>query len=165
MKTITKLSYAFFLCASLSLVSCSDDDGGSTGGNSSGEYVKAKVDGENFSSSNTIDVVSATQPMESVLMIQGSNDSGAFIQISLMNFDGEGTYDVSSQLNGYAQYGTVNPVATFNSAMGNGATGEVIITEATETHVKGTFEFTGRRTQEGTPETVEVTNGEFKANF
>ena len=161
MKTITKLSYAFFLCASLSLVSCSDDDGGSTGG--SAEYVKAKIDGDNFSSSGMF--VSATNPMEGVLMIQGSDDSGAFIQISLMNFDGEGTYDVSNQLNGYAQYGTVNPVATFNSAMGNGATGEVVITESTETHVKGTFEFTGRRTQDGTPETVEVTNGEFKAQY
>ena len=162
MKTITKLS-AFFLFASLALVSCSDDDGGSTG--NSAEYVKAKIDGANFSSSGTFDAVAATNPMEGVLMIQGSNDRGAFIQISLMNFDGEGTYDVSSQLNGYAQYGTVNPMATFNSAMGNGATGEVVITESTDTHVKGTFEFTGRRTQDGTPETVEVTNGEFKAKY
>lgn len=163
MKTITKLS-AFFLIASLSLVSCSDDDGGSNGGNSS-EYVKAKIDGDNFSSSGTFDAVSATNPMEGILMIQGSDDSGAFIQISLMNFDGEGTYDVSTQLNGYAQYGTVNLVATFNSAMGNGATGEVTITESTDTYVKGTFEFIGRRTQEGTPATVEVTNGEFKAKY
>jgi hypothetical protein len=167
MKTITKLSYAFFMCASLAMVSCSgDDDGGSTnGGNTSGEYVKAKIDGSSWSSSSTIDVVSASNPTESVLMVQGSNNSGEVIQISLMSYDGEGTYDVSSQISGYAQYGTISPIAFYNSAVGGGATGEVTITEVTDTFVKGTFEFTGRNTEEGSTETVNVTNGEFKANF
>ena len=163
MKTITKISYAFFMFASLALVSCGgDDDNGTTG---SGEFVKAKVDGSNWSSSSSIDVVSASNPMANVLTVQGSNNSGEVIQLSLMNYNGEGTYDVSSQINGYAQYGTVNPIAFYNSAMGGAAGGEVTITEVTETYVKGTFEFTGKRTEEGNNETVEVTNGEFKAEF
>lgn len=172
MKTITKLSYALFLSLSFALFSCSgDDDNGSTNNNNnnnnnnSSEYVKAKVDGQNFSSSTTIDAVAASNPTANVLTVQGSDNSGKYIHIMLMSYNGEGTYDVSNQLNGNITYGTISPIASYSSAAGGGATGEVVITSVSATKVEGTFTFTGRKMEEGSTETVTVTQGEFKANI
>lgn len=163
MKTITKLSYAFFICASLALSSCSDDDSSSNGGTPSGEFVKAKVNGQNFSSSTTFDAVGASHPQASTVVIQGSNDQGHAIQLMIMNYDGPGTYDVSDMTGGQALYTQASPFTSYSSAAGGVAEGEVTITEMTDTQVEGEFSFVGKETDgDGT---VEVTQGQFRANF
>lgn len=169
MKTITKLSYTLILALSICLTSCSgDDDNGSTNNNNnnpSGEFVKAKVGGQNFSSSTTFDAVAASNPNASTLVIQGSDDSGKAIQLMIMNLNGTGTYNVTNMQNGQALYTTVNPFASYSSAAGNGASGEIKITLIDDTKVEGTFSFTGRKVEEGSTETVTVTDGEFRANI
>lgn len=171
MKTITKLSYALFLSLSFALFSCSgDDDNGNTNNNNnnnnnSGEYVKAKVDGQSFSSSTSFDAVAASNPNATTLVVQGSDNSGKAIQLMIMNLNGEGTYNVSNMQNGQALYTIANPFASYSSAAGDGASGEIEITHLDADKVEGTFSFTGRKVQEGSTETVTVTQGEFRANF
>lgn len=169
MKTITQLSYAFFLFASLALASCSgDDDNGNPnnngGGNASGEYVKAKVDGADFASTNAADVVQAIKPMPTTLSVQGSNNTGEFIQIMINNYNGAGTYTLNEMQSGYIQYGALNPQGTYSSIMGDGASGEVTVTSDNGSTVEGTFHFVGKLVGEGDG-TKNVTEGKFKANF
>lgn len=167
MKTFTRLSYVLFLSISLCFVSCSgDDDNGSAGGGS-GEYVKAKVDGKNFSSSTSYDLVAASRPTSNAMAIQGSNNEGHAIQITLFAFDGEGTYNVGDQLIGQALYtkASTTSLISYSSAAGGGANGEVTITYIDDEKVEGTFSFKGRKAEEGATEMVEVTNGKFRAKF
>lgn len=166
MKNITKISTLFLaLFISVSLSSCSDDDGGGGSGTPSGEFVKAKVNGEDFASSTSYDLVAASNPTSSALVVQGSNSSGEAIQLMLMNFDGVGTYDVSNMLNGQAMYTIANPFTSYSSAAEGGASGEIEITLIDDEKVEGTFSFTGRKAEEGATETVTVTEGQFRANF
>lgn len=162
MKTITKISYAFFLGLAVSLISCSDDDSSPS---TSGEYVKAKVDGQNFRSSTSFDATAASHPNATTLMVQGSDNNGKVIQIMIMNFNGEGIYNVTNMTNGFAQYGAATTQMFYSSAAGGGASGEVEITLADDEKVEGTFHFDGRLVQEGSTDMVEVTDGSFRANF
>ncbi|MCW4469517.1 DUF6252 family protein [Flavobacterium sp. MFBS3-15] len=164
MKTITKIQFVLFMGLTLSLTSCSDDDS-SGGGTPSGEYVKAKVDGQNFRSSTSFDATAASHPNASTLMVQGSDNNGKVIQLMIMNFNGEGTYNVTDMTNGFAQYGMATTQTFYSSAAGGGAMGEVEITLVDDEKVEGTFHFDGRRVQEGSTEMVEVTDGSFRANF
>jgi hypothetical protein len=167
MKSITKLTLmATLLFGSLSFVACSDDDGDSNGGGGtpSGEYVSAKVNGNAFSSSTLFDAVGANHPNASTLVVQGSDNSGKAIQIMLMNFDGEGSYNVSNMQNGQALYTQASPFVSYSSAAGNGATGTVEITLVDDAKVEGTFSFTGKNPNDNT-QSVTVTEGSFRANF
>lgn len=167
MKTITKLSFAFLLFASLGFVACSDDDNddGGGGGTPTGEFVSAKVNGQDFASSTLFDAVAASNPNSTTLMVQGSDNSGKAIQIMILSFDGTGTYNLSNQVNGQMLYTIASPFASYSSAAGGNASGEVNITMVDDTKVEGTFSFTGRKVEEGSTETVTVTEGSFRANF
>lgn len=168
MKTLKLLTAAMLVSLSFFATSCSDDDGGSNGGgNPSGEYVSAKVNGQAFSSSTMFDAVAASNPNATTLMVQGSDNGGNAIQIMIMNFDGEGTYNLSNITNGQMIYTKLQNMTaiSYSSAAEGGASGTAEITLADDTKVEGNFSFTGRRVQEGSTETVNVTEGSFRANF
>ncbi len=168
MKTITKLSLIALLAfGSFNLASCSDDDNNSNngGGNTpEGEFVSAKVNGQDFSSSTLFDAVAASHPNATTLMVQGSDNSGKAIQIMVLGLNGTGTYNLSNMQNGQMLYTVASPFASYSSAAGSGAQGTLEITHIDDTKVEGTFSFTGKNPND-TSQSVTVTDGSFRANF
>ena len=168
MKTLRLLTAAMLGSLSFLAASCGDDDGNSNGGGTpTGEYVAAKVNGQDFASSTLFDAVAASNPNPTTLMVQGSDNGGNAIQIMILSFDGEGTYNLSNMTNGQMIYTKMQNMSaiSYSSAAEGGASGTAQITLADDTKVEGTFSFTGRRVQEGSTETVNVTEGSFRANF
>ncbi|MGV3461220.1 MAG: DUF6252 family protein [Flavobacterium sp.] len=168
MKTLGLLRAALLVSLSFFAASCGDDDSGSTNNtNPGGEYVSAKVNGEAFGSSTLFDAVAASNPNATTLVVQGSDNGGNAIQIMLLNFDGEGTYNLSNMINGQLLYTKLQGTTaiSYSSAAEGSANGTAEITLVDDTKVEGNFSFTGRRVQEGSTETVNVTEGSFRANF
>ncbi|MBW7870072.1 MAG: hypothetical protein H3C39_03310 [Flavobacteriia bacterium] len=173
MKTKNLLMIAALLFSSAVFTfSCkSDDDGGGGGGAGSGE-ITAKVDGTTVT---TIELTTAASNANGNLMILG-NDGGqnpnkAFT-MTIVGFDGPGTYPVGGGANifnvcTYTQTDASNPsnpVATVWSApYDDNQVGEIKVSEVTSTYVKGTFSFKGKDQEGGTIKNV--TEGSFNVKF
>lgn len=168
MKTLRLLTAALLASLSFVTASCGDDDSGSNNNNTnpSGEYVSAKVNGQAFSSSTLFDAVGAQNPA-GTLVVQGSDNGGNAIQMMIMNFTGVGTYNLSNMTNGQLLYTKIQGTTptSYSSAAEGGASGTAEITLIDDNKVEGKFSFTGRKVQEGSTETVTVTEGSFRANF
>ncbi len=153
-----------FIAAALFLTACSDDNDGGGGGTPSGFHLKAKVDGDNYSNSSMFEPMAMIQG--GTLIIQSSDNSGNSIQINVANFDGVGTYENGNNnvMNGYINYlemgATIGQYTTYTSVRGDGV---VEITEVSETEVKGTFSATAFENVENSTNSVEITNGTFRA--
>lgn len=148
--------------AVFAFVSCNKDDDSDPAPVTpmpSGEYyVKAKVNGSDYSNSAYFDPSSTTN--SNVLNIQSSNDGGASIQIQIQNFHGADTYNVGGDLTrGYVNYMTVFPFKSYTSVRG---TGTVVIEEATDAYVKGTFTAVAPENEESPSSEVTITEGTFK---
>ena len=165
MKKITKLIALLVLPAAM-LTSCGDDDSGSTNNNnnSTGEFLTAKVDGQTFEAASEFDAIAASSS-SGALIVQGSNSQGRAIQITLMSYDGPGTYNMSNIIQGQLLYTIASPFTSYSSAAGDGANGTLEITLDDGDKIEGNFSFTGRKAEENATETVSVTDGSFRANF
>ena len=145
-----------FVCTTI-LLSCSTNDvvDELLGGEGS---LTAKVSGSNFESlKSTVSAIDTN----GILAIQGSNATGEYIRINLMNYKGVGTYktgDAISNVNSIA-YGTLTPLASWMSTFDIG-NGTIEITEDTDSNIKGTFSFLGYN---GKTDSKEVTEGKFNA--
>lgn len=163
MKTLKTFGALCILTATF-LFSCSSDD--SDGISSGGFSLKAKVDGANYSNSSFFDPMAVIA--NNTLMIQSSDNNGNAIQIQVTNYEGIGSYTSGNNnlLAGYINYlkagATVGQFRTFTSVRGDG---NVEITEVTDTYVKGTFSATAPENIENPTETVEITQGTFKAKI
>ena len=163
MKTLKTLG-AMCLLATI-LFSCSSDDGGG-GSNSGGFSLTAKVNGANYSNSNYFDPMAVIT--NNILVIQSSDNGGNSIQIQVMNYNGVGSYTSGNNnlMAGYINYlkagATVGQFKTFTSVRGDGL---VEITEVTDTYVKGTFSATAPENVSNSTESVEITEGRFKAKI
>ncbi|MEN0081436.1 hypothetical protein [Flavobacterium lindanitolerans] len=163
MKTLKTLG-AMCLLATI-LFSCSSDDSGG-GSNSGGFSLTAKVNGANYSNSNYFDPMAVIT--NNILVIQSSDNGGNSIQIQVMNYNGTGSYTSGNNnlMAGYINYlkagATVGQFKTFTSVRGDGL---VEITEVTDTYVKGTFSATAPENVSNSTESVEITEGTFKAKI
>lgn len=152
-----------FIAAALFLTACSDDDNGG-GGTPAGFHLKAKVGGANYSNSDLFEPMAVLT--NNVLMIQSSDNNGDAIQIQITNFDGVGTYESGNNnlLNGYINYmdmgATIGQFTSYTSVRGDGI---VEITEITDTEVKGTFSATVFENVDGSTNSIEITDGTFRA--
>lgn len=161
MKTLKRISILLF--ATILWVSCSSDDDNPDAG-SDGEFLTAKVDGADFSSfEDSIGASIGTGGAGDVLAVQGSNTSGDYIRINIVGYNGVGTYVTGDNISNTssAGYGTVQPIAAWNSTFDIGS-GTIEITEDTSTYVKGTFSFSGLNAADSS--TKSITQGEFRAN-
>lgn len=163
MKTL-KTFGTMCILATVFLFSCSSDDSEDSG---SGSFsLKAKVDGANYSNSSLFNPMAVI--VSNTLMIQSSDNDGNSIQIQVPNFDGEGTYTSGNNdlMAGYINYleagASIGQFRTFTSVRGDGT---VEITEVTDTYVKGTFSATAPENIENPTESVEITQGTFKAEI
>jgi|SRR5690606_34307361 len=164
MRTLKSISKVLLVAFSLAIaVSCdNDDDNGGGGGGGNGVYLRAKVNGQNWSNSSLVEP-SATLNM-GILNILASNNSGDAFNIQIPNFTGEGTYNNGNNdlMAGYINYMDMGSVGQFTSYTSVRGEGQVIVTEVTETHIKGTFTATAPENIENPVQSVTITNGEFR---
>jgi hypothetical protein len=94
MKTIKKTIYVTFLCLSVILASCSssDDDNSGDGGTDGSEFLTAKVDGSDWAASTDLETLIGAQKSKGNLIIQGSTNTGSFINFTINGYEGIGTY-------------------------------------------------------------------------
>ncbi len=180
MKTFRKTIYLSLVCLAMVFVSCSsdndnDDDNGNNGNNNGDtEHYTATVAGASFeASTDPASLIGGTLTTNNGMTIasaQGSTNNGAFINFSIINYSGPGTYTTGDDLtnSNMIMYGTASPVAAWSS---NGVTflvgglqpGEIIITSDSDGVLEGTFSFEGYNADDQSSKMV--TSGSFKVNI
>ena len=154
MNTLKVLSRYAFIFMALLVTACDKDDDSTGGGDdpaaSGDEFVTAKVDGADFAAAQDPAVIVGAVIDSGVLNVQGGTNSGDTIRITIVGYDGPGTYvsgDNASNPN-LMGYFTISPVAGW---LNNGVTslvdgigsGTVEVTSDADGVVEGTFSFTG----------------------
>ena len=138
----------FFGCDSTS--GDPDDDGTLALGN-----VTARIDGERFESSFAIATLNS-QIQD--LTVSAGSSTGWGLAVSLLEFENEGSYTLTTTLplTGLAVVTEPNDTQGYTSTQGG--SGTVVVTELTDEHVQGAFSFTATN---GSGKTIEVTEGRF----
>jgi len=177
MKTFRKTIYLSIVCLAMVFVSCSSDDDnnddGGGGNNGGGEYFTAKVNGADFAASTDfatlIGGVKSTANGINILTGQGSTNSGNFINFSIFEYNGPGTYatgDSIQSVNGinYGELVNQTTVNMWSSNLGSAAAGvnpgSITITVDADGIIEGTFSFDGYNGADMS--TKNITNGSFK---
>lgn len=175
MKTIKQFGIVLTLALTVLLSSCSsDDNGGGGGGNAPQGTLKAKVGGSNFTSMQMATTAQkvAVGGGTYTITIQGSDSNGKAIILILNGVNGQpGTFEISqtAAISAVASYSEMNMSNPMNSPVwaapydGSGVAGSITISEITDTNIKGSFNFTGKK-QNGT-DTKNVTNGAFNVGL
>ena len=176
MKTLRKTIYLSFVCLAMVFASCSsdddnNDDGG--GGGGAGEHFTAKVNGSDFAASTDfatlIGGVKSTTSGVTTLTGQGSTNTGDFINFSIYEYNGPGTYatgDSITSFNGinYGELVNQTTVNMWSSNLGSAAAGvnpgSITITVDSDGNIEGTFSFEGYNATDMS--TKNITNGSFK---
>jgi hypothetical protein len=166
-KSITK--FALLLISSFLFLNCSSDDDNDDSFNSSDGFIIANVEGSSFEalSDNSSDLVVASkieQRDQTVLLIQGVNNRIKSIVLSVVEYEGSGTYSFSidGPPNGtIAQY--TNEERAWSTANENGGSGTILVTTDNDDEISGSFEFVG--IEVGNESTRTVTNGSFRVKF
>ena len=158
----SRIAFVFLLFFSFLSISCSSDD--TSEDEQDGEYLSATIDGENYSSSLSINMTE----MIGITTIIGVSDSSKGIMLQLAETS-TGTYQIgganSSDLTlaSYSEY-SGNAVAAWEAPIDHSVLdGEIVVTNSTENNLKGTFNFTATNSEDNS--TVEVSNGKFNINF
>jgi hypothetical protein len=170
MKTIKKISVLFIALAISGFVSsCGSDDGGGGGGSSVSEGVmKAKVDG-NWVTTESMTGAATLVESAGALTLQGNTggtSSKAFMFV-INGFEGQDTYVIGGENSIYVNASYTEITVDMNNPMntqsvswqapysGGGEVGKIVFSEVTDTHVKGTFEFTAKKnTGDGSLKTI-----------
>lgn len=169
MRTLKQFMLFVLVITSVSFISCSnDDDGGdpNTGGGAASGTISAKIDGSSFTSLEMTSIATkATAGGQTTLTIQGNTQSQAF-NLIINGYDGVGTYVLSDdnvfRIASYIEPNVSNPAnsQTWSAPFqDSGVVGEIKISEETDSNIKGTFNFTGKNTNDDT--TKNITDGAF----
>jgi len=172
MKTITQLAKLSLLSISLFVASCSGDDSNPVTSNlpSSGSYITAKVDGNDFSSIIFgVTSASATR-METgagtMITVLGADQSANSIVINLMGITATGTYTIDPNVDSVIAYTPVSGGVSYGTGECSGSTGTLTITAIDNSKIEGTFTFRGKDANTcPTSATKTVTEGSFRGVF
>ncbi len=163
MRSTAKFFLAFIL--GLLLISCSSDDDGGVSNAVDGKLT-ATVAGKSYTSfpEATLAEVNTSAGFEVITISGGSVDSEN-IQITIIGFEGVGSYNLNAMSSGTYSFLTnksdFNSVQIYSTAGGVTTSGEIKISEYKEgERVKGTFKFTGYLLSD-TSKKVEFSDGEF----
>lgn len=176
MKNLKKTIALLFAIGAMTFMGCSSDDDGNTnngGANGSGEYVRVKIDGVDWSASTSFDTTGGTLSTTgsvTVLVVQGSDEGGNAINFTIANYDGPGTYTTGDSVTNtnLIQYLSISPVAGWasnvaTSVVGGLTPGSITVTSDDNGVVIGTFSFDGYNANDMS--TKVFTEGEFRANL
>ena len=161
----SRLLLLFVLSLGISLSSCKKDDDDDSGDNNNNPTtgqgsMTLKYDGTSWSASLAVVATSSN----GVWTVTGSDSGAKQCGLSVNNVTGPGTYTVGGNLtnpNMGRWTASTDPSDTYTTMLGQGS-GTVTITELTDTHTKGTFEFTAKNTAQ---ETITITSGTFSADI
>ncbi|MNK09129.1 hypothetical protein D3C87_270790 [compost metagenome] len=92
-----------------------------------------------------------TTPMGNMMTISGDNDDPKILNISIINYNGNGTYALSGTTGNATYQEGYSIDAIFNSTSGS-----VVITSSSSTNIRGTFSFTA--TKNGVTKTISEGN-------
>jgi len=172
MKTVKTIAQTFFIAASLLLLnSCNKDDDNPTPfpvvpANTS--FITAKVNGANFTTllfgTSTASCSRSGTGTSAMITILGGDMSANSITIFLDGNVGVGTQTVNITTNSLLNYSPGSGDQAFSTGSCVGATGTINITASDETHIEGTFSFTGKETDDCSLSKT-VTQGTFKGVF
>ena len=160
-----RLMLLFLLSVGVVLTSCKKDDedddnpGGNTPAPTQGTMT-CKVDGADWSASLAVVATNSG----GVFTVTGSDGSAKQCQVTLMNVNGPGTYQIGGSMtnpNAGRWTASTDPADTYSSMLGQGS-GTVEITVLTATKTEGTFSFTAKNTAQTT---VSITEGSFSADI
>ncbi|MGJ8592255.1 MAG: DUF6252 family protein [Aquaticitalea sp.] len=167
MKNFKQIMLLVMTISVMSITSCSKDDDGDGGGGSTAEgTITATVDGQSFT---TLEITSAanlaTGGGQTTLTIQG-NTASQFVNLIIFGYEGVGSYELSDN-NVFisASYVVPNTSDPLNTQIWNapyqdsGVVGDINISTDADGRVIGTFNFTGKNTEDGSLKTV--TDGSF----
>jgi len=157
--------------SAVTFTSCSnDDDSGDdpgAGGAASG-VLTAKVDGANYQSMEISSSATVANGGQNLIII-ASNSSGKAFSISIFGYSGPGTYPLGGGINitntaSYTETDVSNPqnpsTEIWQAPYDSNAVGEIVITEETDSKVKGTFNFTCKNVG-GDQSVKTITDGSF----
>lgn len=168
MKKYKRTKSIVFLTVMLVISSCSSSDDGLINSGGNGEFIAASIEGFAFESSRTIDATTATKidgSQFTTLLIQGFDDDGNAIVLSISEYEGVGTYeeDFIDGPNGtVGQFSNLETV--WNSAAGEGGFVRITVETDNNEETTGIFEFVGiETTNENSSRTAN--NGVFRVNF
>ena len=169
MKKIKQLVTICSLALAFTFASCSSDNDGNGGSVLAGDgLVTAKVDGTTVTSTKELTQASLVTGQLSSLLIQGTNLQGDGFYITITGYDGAKTYEIGGENTIFAVCSYIdtdlnNPtqpnIWTGPYDEAGQVVGQVVVTEATDTRVKGTFSFTGKNVENNSLKTV--TDGSF----
>jgi len=167
MKLGLRIKSSFFLMLlCLTLLNCSSSDEGGESGN--GEFIVASVEGISFETSNSINSVFASKidgSQFTTFLVQGFDDSGNAMVLTIVEYEGTGTYDLAFEEapNGTAaQYSSQQ--TAWSSASGDGGSGSITVAVDNNEETSGTFEFVGIEIDDQNSSRT-VTSGSFSAKF
>ncbi len=155
MQKVLFLLLALVLVAGACKKSDQPDDPNSNG------TLKAKIDGQQWTASLTV----YGSVDGGIFQITGSDNTGKQLQLSIINYLGEGNYliggpAVNNNPNFGRWTGGLSPYLTYSTQVGQGE--GACILEVNGNKIEGTFEFTARNTE---GELVTITDGEFTVNL
>ncbi|TYA52651.1 DUF6252 family protein [Formosa maritima] len=167
MKTLKHVTLLLMCFSLITFTSCSDDDdGGDGGGGAASGTITAKINGNSFTSlemTSTATLVSGGG--QTTLTMQGNTQTQA-INLIINGYDGVGTYEISDdnvfRIASYIEPNVSNPAnsQTWSAPFqDSGVIGEIKISEETDSNIKGTFNFTGKNSNDDS--TKNVTEGAF----
>ncbi|MCB4809596.1 DUF6252 family protein [Tamlana sp. 62-3] len=174
MRQLKQFMALVMVSASLMFNSCSTSDDGGDGGNAPQGILVAKVDGTSYKSWEISSSATVANNGNNLIIIATNSDGNAF-SISIFGYEGAGkTYEFDGTTLGpfntvsYTQtdVNLSNPTASttkiWSAPYEDAVAGTVSISEETDTHVKGTFSFTAKNTDDDS--VITVTEGSFNLN-
>lgn len=169
MKTFTTPFKSIFAAASLILLaSCNKDDNPPATYNPitpTSSYVRGTVEGAAFSSIVASCSV-AGSGTDRVITILGGAGFGDSLTVLLYGITAPGTYTVNNETDSLLNFSPASGGVAYSTGECTAASGTITVTVIDETHVEGTFSFTGKDTENcDTGATKTVTNGTFKGVF
>lgn len=160
---LKKVSLLLFLTA---FIACSGEDGQNPSG-SAEEFIGDVAGVGTISASKDFDTVSGTKISAggtTVVVLQGTDNSGKGFMIRFTTYNGPGTYDLGfTNIANTATYIGGTSLGEQYSTAYQGTSGKITVTADDGERIEGTFEFVGK--VNNTSSAMTVTNGRFKVNF
>jgi hypothetical protein len=163
---IDTLRKAALLGFFIAFMACTPEDGQDSSG--AAEEFSGDVAGVGaITASKDFDTISGTKVSAagaSILMMQGTDNSGKGFMLRISTYNGTGTYDLGfTNIANTATFIEGIAVGQQYSTAYQGTSGKITITADDGKRIEGTFEFVGKINNTSASRTV--TNGKFKVNL
>jgi len=152
MKTLQTVGKSLLVASLIFLASCNKDDDAPAIYNpvapANASYVTAKVDGADFSTlvfgTSTASCSRSGSGSNNQITILGADLSANSITIALFGVTATGTYTVNNTTDSVLNYSPGSGEIAYTTGICQAGTGTIIVTALDETHIEGTFSFTGK---------------------